>query len=254
LISVRNVREAQSALAGGCDVIDIKEPTRGSLGCADEVTIRAISAQVNGVVSVSAALGELTDLANAHSKFVSQFALPAKHEEGASDGCHARQTLDYIKLGLADAPRDWRQQLTRLAEMIGRDRFVAVAYADAARAGAPDVDAVLQWAIDRRVAGFLIDTHEKNGVTLFDHLPAAALRPTVQRAQAHKLFVALAGSLRQGDLPDATALGPDLVALRGAACDQNDRESAICADRVRELSRLNDARQTVDAITDSSAY
>ena len=42
LVSVRSVEEAEAALAGGADLIDVKEPTRGSLGRADDAVIAAI--------------------------------------------------------------------------------------------------------------------------------------------------------------------------------------------------------------------
>ena len=63
LVSVRNVTEALTALEAGADVIDVKEPTRGSLGAADSATLAAIAQAVGGRAPVTAALGELTDLA-----------------------------------------------------------------------------------------------------------------------------------------------------------------------------------------------
>src|SRR5947209_20487137 len=42
LVSVRNVAEAEAALAGGCDVLDLKEPGRGAMGMADISTIEAV--------------------------------------------------------------------------------------------------------------------------------------------------------------------------------------------------------------------
>src|SRR5207244_7336185 len=35
LVSVRSAAEAETALAGGADVVDVKEPRRGALGPAD---------------------------------------------------------------------------------------------------------------------------------------------------------------------------------------------------------------------------
>src|SRR5215468_9568595 len=61
LISVRDAAEAEAALRGGADVIDVKEPRRGSLGRADAATIAAVVACVAGRRPVSAALGELVE-------------------------------------------------------------------------------------------------------------------------------------------------------------------------------------------------
>src|SRR6476620_4190786 len=62
LVSVRSAVEALAALAGGADVIDVKEPSQGSLGAADDNTISAVVRAVAGRAPVSAALGELVDL------------------------------------------------------------------------------------------------------------------------------------------------------------------------------------------------
>ena len=35
LVSVRDAKEAQQAVSGGADVIDVKEPAHGALGAAD---------------------------------------------------------------------------------------------------------------------------------------------------------------------------------------------------------------------------
>ena len=42
LISVRDAAEARSAIAGGTDVIDVKEPSRGPLGRADDRVVREV--------------------------------------------------------------------------------------------------------------------------------------------------------------------------------------------------------------------
>src|SRR5262249_54204912 len=61
LVSVRSAAEAVSALDGGADIIDIKEPERGSLGRADNATMTAILDAVSGRKPVSAACGELLE-------------------------------------------------------------------------------------------------------------------------------------------------------------------------------------------------
>ena len=59
LVSVRSADEARVALAGGADLIDVKEP-RGSLGRADVDVIESVITEVGGRVPISAALGEWT--------------------------------------------------------------------------------------------------------------------------------------------------------------------------------------------------
>ena len=59
LVSVRSAAEAEAALRGGADVIDVKEPGRGPLGRADDAVIADVVRLVAGRRPVSAALGEL---------------------------------------------------------------------------------------------------------------------------------------------------------------------------------------------------
>lgn len=67
LVSVRNGSEGRAALAGGCDILDIKDPEAGSLGLADVASIREVVQLAGEVgsrgacVPVSAALGEAVD-------------------------------------------------------------------------------------------------------------------------------------------------------------------------------------------------
>ena len=52
LVSVRSAAEARTALAGGADVIDVKEPAHGSLGRASTEVIREVIDAVAGCVPV----------------------------------------------------------------------------------------------------------------------------------------------------------------------------------------------------------
>ena len=50
LVSVRNAAEAEIALEAGADLIDVKEPKRGSPGAADVATIESVVQAVAGRV------------------------------------------------------------------------------------------------------------------------------------------------------------------------------------------------------------
>ena len=64
LVSVRDVNEADAAIAGNADIIDVKEPARGSLGMASLESIAAIVSRCRNEQNAphcSAALGELQE-------------------------------------------------------------------------------------------------------------------------------------------------------------------------------------------------
>ncbi|HLQ45762.1 MAG TPA: (5-formylfuran-3-yl)methyl phosphate synthase, partial [Planctomycetaceae bacterium] len=67
LVSVRDVCEAESALAGGCDILDLKEPKNGPLGMIPVADISKIVESVRKLsktVPISIALGELSNWDN----------------------------------------------------------------------------------------------------------------------------------------------------------------------------------------------
>ncbi len=224
LISVRSAEEAAIAVEHGADIIDIKEPARGPLGMADHRTIEQIVVAVNRRCPVSVALGELADAP-------SPLRLPVG--------------VTFAKVGLGRAPRRWRSALAARFADAPQLRSVAVAYAAMDRAEASQLavgepDDVLQWAIDHGASALLIDTCCKDGRTIFDSMAArtGALRRLVDRARLHSLPVALAGSLTLALVSRAIETGADIVAVRGAACAESNRQAAVDGQRVRELANL----------------
>lgn len=221
LVSVRDAEEACAALAGGADLIDIKEPSRGALGAADPQVWREVLAAVNGRAPVSAALGELAELDIA--------SLAA-----------ATHGLQLVKAGLAGCGTSdgWLASLRTLQQALPTTTaLVAVAYADAARCGAPAPQQVLQAARDLRLPILLIDTYDKRHGDVWAAMSPAELAQLVQSAQQADMRVALAGSLTIETVPQALALSPSWIAVRGAACDAG-RDGRVSTTRVQELKAL----------------
>jgi uncharacterized protein (UPF0264 family) len=107
-------------------------------------------------------------------------------------------------------------------------------YADWRTAQAPSPDSILEAAVDLGCPALLIDTYDKTAGNLFDHWPAADLAQFVRRVREHNISAVLAGSLSGAAFDRAVELQPDIVAVRGAACD-GDRRGSISAQRVQAL-------------------
>jgi uncharacterized protein (UPF0264 family) len=243
LVSVRSATEALAALAGGADVIDVKEPNHGSLGAADDDTIAAVVKAVGGRVPVSAALGELVDL-------------PVSSN---GNGMSALVTgVSLFKLGLAgctaitDWQAGWQHALDKMLNSSNCDaKAVAVVYADWRAAQAPSPQDVLSAAIERRCPALLIDTWNKSGGTLFDHWPPGELKVFVAEVRSHNISIVLAGSLHGQSVITAARLAPDLVAVRTAACDGG-RAGTVSEKRVRELKKTIATATRTTALKKSS--
>jgi uncharacterized protein (UPF0264 family) len=227
LVSVANAAEASAALLGGADLIDAKDPAAGPLGAVSPQVFFDIHARVSGERPVTAALGDAAD------------------EEGIERTARAFAIAGarLVKVGFAGiASADRAGALTAAAVRgassgeNGRCGVVAVAYADADRAGSVAPDALVDVAARAGAEGMLLDTADKAGPGLRDLVAPDALAMLVSRLHERGLFVALAGRLTAGDLPFIRATGADVAGVRGAACDTG-RTGRVSADRVRLLQQ-----------------
>jgi len=203
LVSVRDAAEAAEAIAGGADLIDVKEPERGALGAADAQVWAAVRATIGPQRRLSVALGEL--------------------DAGCADRVAqvAASAVDFAKVGLAGAaadddwPERWRQMLDFLPPRVVR---VAVLYADHVNAAAPAPRDVLPQAASAGCRVLLVDTFDKSSGGLFDHFSPAELERIALACRHHELQLALGGSLDRTAFAAAMHVCPDWIAVRRAAC------------------------------------
>lgn len=224
LVSVRSAEEAERAIAGGAEILDIKEPLRGSLGMGtlfDISTVAGLTDIVSDRIPLSVALGELGDWAS------------------TSDIPKLPVGVRFVKMGLSGLADDqkwisrWMSVRRLFNQQAGRTlSWVAVAYADAAVANAPSFEQVLDAAIQTECEGLLIDTWKKDGRQLIDHVDAARLEQIADRCHRAGLFLALAGSLSGGSLLKLRHIEADVIAIRSAACRAGDRTSELDSTQV----------------------
>ncbi|HEV7366468.1 MAG TPA: (5-formylfuran-3-yl)methyl phosphate synthase [Gemmatimonadales bacterium] len=227
LVSVRSGAEVEPALTGGADIIDAKEPTRGSLGLVSDAVLADILAQVPGDQALSIALGDFSHPDDVLAA-VSTRPLPARRAhlylKLGFAGVTARDDLETM-VATAVAAAEWHQAWPRI---------VVVAYADSARAETANPDTIREIAADRGAAGVLLDTCIKDGRGLFGWMDRPALELWVERGRDAGLLTAVAGGLELDDIELVGVADPDVVGVRGAACDGG-RGGQVNASRVRAL-------------------
>jgi (5-formylfuran-3-yl)methyl phosphate synthase len=232
LVSVRSADEVEAALEGGADIIDAKEPGRGSLGAVSPAELTRILAVVPDHCPFSIALGDVHTVEEVHA------ALDSIRFRGRSGPV-------YLKLGFAGVGEEGRIQAlieaaSRLAGRISPSlHVVPVAYADAARADTIPPSLLLQLAGQARAPGVLLDTQVKDGKRLLDWLDPSGLQTWVAAARGWEMLAALAGSLGPSDIEVIHEIGPDVVGVRGAAC-AGGRDGRVAAGRVSALRRVLD--------------
>jgi uncharacterized protein (UPF0264 family) len=215
------VSEVDACIKGGAAIIDVKEPSRGPLGRADDEILLGTVERVAERLPVSAALGELTEYRGGES------AIP----EG----------LRYVKLGLAGCilQSNWRSQLIdvrRRIEARHRTTLVAVGYADWKSAESPEIDQVVELAIEFGFPILLIDTWRKHGKTLLDWLSQDDVTRVCETARRAGIKVALAGSLDWPQINQLLPAKPEWFGVRGAVCVNGQRGASIDANRVKRLT------------------
>jgi (5-formylfuran-3-yl)methyl phosphate synthase len=221
LISVRDADEAATALAGGVDLLDIKEPARGALGAASPSVWREVLTVCEGRVPVSVALGELLEN---HA--------PTDHELLAQ--------FQFAKIGLAGCGtqhgwyRQWSQVLHSLPPQVGP---VAVIYADWTACQAPPPSEIIQRATEIPCRAVLFDTFHKAGGNLLSYFPPRELAPWITQIRDAGLQVVLGGRLCEQSAAVACRLQPDYIAVRGAVC-RGSRNGPVDLQLVRTLASL----------------
>jgi FolB domain-containing protein len=217
LASVTGPQEAETAIAEGADIVDLKDPAAGVLGAVAPAVVRATVAAVAGRRPLSAVTGDL----------------PMQPERlAAAAGALVQAGVDYVKVGLfADAGRE--QCIAALAPLAARSKLVGVMFADA---GADD--ALLPLLARSGFAGAMLDTAHKDAGGLLDHRDIAALGSFVDACGAHGLMAGLAGSLEPPDVPRLLLLAPDVLGFRGALCAGRGRAGHIDPEAVAAVRAL----------------
>lgn len=221
LVSVRDLAEARIALAAGVDLIDVKEPSRGSLGAASAEVWQSVIEFVADRRPVSLALGELVE-------GIDPERLPL--------AAGAR----FAKVGLAGMRSDanWPQRWRDVVENLpAGTRPVAVAYADWLVAGAPSPEEVLAVGAAAACPYLLVDTFNKSRGNLLAHLSANELHVLAAQARAAGIELVLAGSLDERTIAELLPLSPAYMAVRGAVCKGN-RSGQIDETKIKRLQEI----------------
>lgn len=217
LASVTDLAEAEIAIAGNVDIIDLKDPKEGALGALAISDIRALVASIAGRLPVSAVCGDLP---------MEPDLIRAKVEEVAATG------VDYVKIGFF--PSENAAACARaLAPLAGKVKLVGVLFADKE----PDFGLLPVFAASG-FHGAMLDTAVKDGSRLLDHMSPIGIPDFTTTCRELGLMSGLSGSLEAPDVPRLLPLKPDFLGFRGALCGQEDRTGCLDAEAVRQIREL----------------
>ena len=227
LVSVKDLNEARVALEAGADIIDVKDPSIGSLGAPRPRSVGEVIKLVNGIRETSVAIGDVEEA----SPLIRLAAYAVSLLKPT-----------YLKIGLGVRSLKEAIRVVELAyEGIDdagyKPRVVLVGYADYSKLNYIDPKSVIHVARETNAHGVMIDTRVKNGVSSLRHLPLEYLESFVNNAHRSGLMAAIAGGITLNDVETAIRLGFDVLGVRSAVCTK-DRSSNISYEKVVLLREL----------------
>lgn len=206
LVSVKTLKEAREARAGGAHIVDVKNPSEGALGASTPNLVSKIRLALKGV-ELSATLGDLPNLPGTAS-----FAAFGAASAGA----------DYVKAGLygCSTMRDAVRLSRKVVEACRGTgaKVVLAAYADYKRFKGLNPLLLPVVALTSDADGVLVDVHRKDSGSVFDYLTQDQLIELSSKASAQGLLAALAGGLGAEDAQQVCRLGFQILGVRRAAC------------------------------------
>jgi uncharacterized protein (UPF0264 family) len=222
LISVTNSLEAQIAIDNGADIIDLKNPASGALGALPLQQIESILKTVNHQKKVSATIGDEPLEAKVIAEKVAQLM---------------KLKLDYIKIGFFEISSINQMQLNDCLDSLTScvndgAKLIAVLFAE--------YQYPVTLIADLKKAGFIgvmLDTVNKNGLTLFDHVSDNMLDTFVKHTAELSLLSGLAGSINIDHVDRLVAINPDYIGFRGGVCDARVRTGNLSGQKIKDICK-----------------
>jgi|TARA_B100000959_G_C14977745_1_gene622237 hypothetical protein len=226
MVSVTNSKEAQDAMNGGADIIDVKNPVEGALGANLPWITRNIRNAVGKLEEVSVTLGDMPYLPGT----ASLAALGA-----------ALLRVNYVKIGML-GPKNMEEALhisnslvKTFEEFKVNIKIIIAGYADYQSHNCVSPLELPKVAAESGAWGILVDVKEKHGEGLFSHLSSKDLQKIVDDSHNLGLVVALAGSLGKEDIQKISNLGADIMGVRRGVSLSKEGISTIDRNKVRDL-------------------
>jgi uncharacterized protein (UPF0264 family) len=222
LISVTSIEEAQMALENGADIIDLKDPSKGALGALPLLQIQTVVDYVNRVkqdqVMTSATIG---DLPMQPDLIVQQVRLLVNTK------------VDIVKIGFFEAD-NYQPCLDALLSFTQAGvKLIAVLFAEHTYASGL-IEAIKKAGF----MGVMLDTAEKNGLTLLNHYSELERNFFSEHVLALDLSFGLAGSLRLHHVEMLKKLSPTYIGFRGGVCNDNLRELSLDPGKIKAISNI----------------
>ncbi len=230
MVSVQNLQEALEALAGGADIVDVKNLQEALVGSAHPGVVKQVRDAVPNERHASVTLGVVPNQ-------VGTVAM-AVYTAGVLNATSVK--VGFMKTDYSMAVETL---LASREALKGFDtKLIGSLFADNGLYDGLNPHLMARLAADGRCDGWLIDTLTKDGRNLFDFMPEGELKELVFDGKEQGISTALSGHLRIDDLDELARINPDIVGVRGAVCAKGDRNDGVHREAVAEFKKQLDLR------------
>ena len=217
LARVSGAEEAETAIAGGADLVELRGASLRAGGDAGTGAVEDFVATVGGRCLTSAFIGRLSEIG----------------ESGPDGRAILDCGLDFLSVAVTPGEG--------LSAAAGKTRLIGVVLAD------PDGDPgeIIPFLARAGFAGVMLDVGNPGGRLLsFCGIPALA--SLIRSARAEGLLVGLAGGLEPPDVPRLLQLGPDILGFGASLRDAAGRVDAGRVAAIRaQIPRASGSGSTV---------
>ena len=242
MVSVQNLPEAEQALRGGADIVDVKNLQEALVGSAEPGLVKQVRETVPSAHHASVTLGVVPNQAGTVAMAV--------YTAGLLDATS-------VKVGFMQSEYDEAVEVLQASKRAlegFETKLIGSLFADNHLYDGLEPRRMVELAKDTECDGWLIDTLTKDGRNLFDFIPEPELRDMVYEGKELGMSTALSGHLRLQDLDELARINPDIVGVRGAVCAKGDRGEGVYWEAVAEFKRQLDARKTGEIDVHDGAY
>ena len=220
LVSLKDIKEISNEILESIDILDLKNPSQGSIGSWETSKIKKAVALYKSQVKISATLGDIFCNED-FTKKIEQFDT---------------FNLDFIKFGLLSKNTNHlfeKIDLVSLREF--KTDLVCVVFVDK-QVDLENVLHNLKFLKRKGINNILLDTFRKNNGDLLSYCDIFFLKNFITKCKKYQINIGLAGGVNERQLPSLIELRPSIIGLRSAVCSSNNRNLVIEKERVQKLS------------------
>ena len=220
LVSVKNINEISDELLNEIDILDLKDPSKGSIGSWKNFEIKKVITRFKKRTKISATLGDIFN----NKEF--------KESLERFDNLN----LDFVKFGLLSfANENLFEKLRLISLKQFRTKLVCVVFVDH-KETFERVNRSIKIFLDAGIEFILLDTFRKDEGNLLDFCNMEDLKEFISKCKHFNIKVGLAGGLKESQVPPLLCLKPNIIGFRSAVCELNKRESLIKLKKVKRIS------------------